>query len=120
MFFRSLKAARFSGTKRKTLASWLRGLGPRKVKAQMVAKSISAFSFSSDKLKAARMLSRHVLRPLRARQVIRIVKQFRHSGPKVKAALMFCRGIADGANVHLIAAQFTFSSSKRKILRGCR
>jgi len=119
-FRRSLKAARFSNSKRSTLRSWLRGLGDRKLRPYMVAKTIKAFSFSSDKLKAARALARHVLRPLRAVEVNRIIKHVSGSSTKVKVALLFCRGLVDSANAHLIAKQFTFSSSKRKILRGCR
>jgi hypothetical protein len=102
------------------LQQWLRNLGQLKLIPYQVHRLSAVFSHDSDRLKAVRLMSRHVLRPLQVRQVINIVKTFSFSSNKTKAALYYCRGVADPTNLHLLANQFTFTAEKTRIMRGCR
>lgn len=119
-FMISLQRSRFSSSKRTMVRSWSNRLGERRLHARQIGEIIAQFTFSSDKIKAARILRRNVLRPVSARGVRSIIRSFKSDSSKLKAALMYCRHLSDPLHVHRIASAFTFSSSKRKILRLCK
>ncbi len=119
-FHSSMKDASFDNGRYKMLKSWLRRLQSLRLRPGHIYQLLKTFSFDSTRTKAAIRMSRYVLRPLKVQQVIRIIKPFSFGSSKLKAALYYCRGLEDPLNIHLLAKQFNFSRSKRKIMRRCR
>lgn len=119
-FYQSMKETSFDNARYTTLRNWLSRLNQLKLKPSQVRSLISSFSFDSTRIKAGRIMSSHVLRPLQVADVIEIIRDFSFGSSKLKVALYYCQGLQDSINVHQLAKQFTFSTERRRIMAGCR
>ncbi|MCB9639468.1 MAG: DUF4476 domain-containing protein [Myxococcales bacterium] len=121
-FASALKRQSSDSTRLRMLGNWLSGLRSRNelVSGRAVRRFIRVFSFDSNKINAARLLSRYVARPLRAAQVGAILSAFSFDSSKSKVVGYFCRGLADPGNTYIIAREFSFSGGKSYVMRTCR
>ncbi|MEM1010045.1 MAG: DUF4476 domain-containing protein, partial [Myxococcota bacterium] len=120
-FAASMNQLSYDSKKLVSLNNWLLRAERMRMKLRFrsVRRFVKQFGFDTNKMKAAHMLARHIVRPLKAAQVATLVRLVSFSTNKVKIAKLYCRPLADPLNIQILTKEFRYNDARVRIDRYC-